>query len=104
MKKRILFVFGFCFLVMGLVACQAEATEVPFELATETVEVSEVEEKPEPTHTPEKPTQPPEPATPCYTKPISRLIDSSSKPDVRLWLHPAPRQRGSCHEYRSIDM
>ena len=39
----------------------------------------------------------------CYTKPISRLIDSSSKPDVRLWPHPAPRQKGSFHEHRSID-
>ena len=39
----------------------------------------------------------------CYTKPISHLIDSSSKPDVRLWPHPAPRQIGSCHEHRSID-
>jgi N-acetylneuraminic acid mutarotase len=76
MKKKILFVLSLGFLVVGLAACQAEAAEVPSELAIEPAENSAVEEKPEPTHTPEIPTQPPESLTPT---PIL-------KPDPR-WNH-----------------
>jgi N-acetylneuraminic acid mutarotase len=73
MEKRILFAIFLFFFPMGLVACQAEATEAPSEPVTEPVEVSEIEENPKPTltrepemaptHTPEIPTQSPEPAT-----------------------------------------